>query len=57
MHQTLNPSLSSVENRLVFLADIDLLEKQESPDFPYVEDSELFKSFNLPEDISLKDLR
>jgi len=52
----LNPSLSSVENRLVFLADIDLLEKQESPDFPYVEDSELFKSFNLPEDISLKDL-
>ena len=56
MHQTLNPSLSSVENRLVFLADIDLLEKQESPDFPYVEDSELFKSFNLPEDISLEDL-
>jgi len=56
MHPILNHSLSSVESRLRFLADIDLLEKQESLDFPYVGDDELFKSFDVPVSLSIEDI-
>ena len=56
MHPILNHSLSSVESRLIFLADIDLLEKQESLDFPYVGDDELFKSFDVPVSFSIEDI-
>jgi len=56
MHPTLNHSLSSVESSLIFLADIDLLEKQESSNFPYVGDDELFKSFNVPASFSIEDI-
>jgi len=56
MHPILNHSLSSVESRLIFLADIDLLEKQESLDFPYVGNDELFKSFDVPVSFSIEDI-
>jgi len=52
----MNLSLSSVPYSLELLADVDILEKSVSDDFSPVSDVVLFKSFEMPLQVSLYDL-